>query len=763
MDSRHSRIWMRIPTAFILLALAASAAFAQEDPDPNSPTPILLSESSTTRALASPESGNGRYYVKRITSQAFEPNTRIALYLTNIKLMKGEGANAFRVYAIDKRGKIYRFPTTDLQQVADARNIWALGTVLTDELKFWDAPAADGDLAIYVTWRGLASNTLKLGLGQMGGGVGEIPNGVPTPIGTTIAKENTTDASFVGYRWSSDRRRLLQQATFGPTPALDDRVRRIGLRVWLNEQLNASYPSFAPYPKDPLKTQNAGSDPTCDNNTTTPDVPVTCFRDTYSMYRPQTWFMQEAYYGDAQLRHRTAWALSQILVTSGVDVQQGRHMMEFFQILGDNAFGNYKDILRKVTLNPAMGNYLDMAISTRTNPNENYAREIMQLFAVGLFKMNTDGTLQLDGQNNPIPTYDQAVVNDLTKVLTGWSFCNIATNPACSNVVAGTVNYIDPMILNPGVTTVGNNRHDLTAKSLLSYPGSTATQTIAACTNCTTLPNIQTYADNSLNTALSNIYDHPNVGPFVSKILIQHLVTSDPTPAYVGRVATVFNANRASPTQLKEVVKAILLDPEARGDVKTDPLFGKLREPVQLTTAVLREFGVRGAVVGTISDGSFGVVGGGRTNGQVGEFLGMSQVPFLSPTVFNFYPPDYVVPGTSFLGPEFALMNTGTAIQRSNFMNRMIMNATPIAVAVPDYPTGTGINIDDMIALATNDTSGNALLDELNRRMMHGQMSTAMKNTILPAITSIASNNPTLRARTAIYLVATSSQYQVQR
>ncbi|MBL8182696.1 MAG: DUF1800 domain-containing protein [Blastocatellia bacterium] len=761
MNSRTSRILMRIPSATLLLALVVATAFAQEDTDPNSPTPILLSESSSTRALASPESGNGKYYVKRISSQAFEPNTRIALYLTNVKLMKGEGASAFRVYAIDKRGKYYRFPTIDLQQVADTKSVWALTTLLTDELRFWDAPAADGDLAIFITWRGLASNTLKLGLGQMGGGVGEIPNGVPTPIGTTIAKESVPTENLVGYRWSSDRRRLLQQATFGPTPALDDRVRRIGLRVWLNEQLESPYPTFNPYPKDPMKPQNIGTDPLCDGGAD--DVPAQCGRNTYTMYRPQTWFMQEAYYGEAQLRHRTAWALSQIIVTSGVDVQQGRHMMEFFQILGDNAFGNYKDILKKVTLNPAMGNYLDMAISTRTNPNENYAREIMQLFAVGLFKMNTDGTLQLDAQNNPIPTYDQAVVNDLTKVLTGWSFCNVATNPACSNLAAGAVNYVDPMILNAGLTNVNNNRHDLTAKSLLVYPGSTSTQTIPACTNCTTLANIQVYADNSLNTAIDNIYNHPNVGPFISKILIQHLVTSDPTPAYVGRVATVFNANRTNPKQLREVVKAILLDPEARGDVKTDPLFGKLREPLQLTTSVLREFGVRGAAVGTLSDGSFGVIGVGRTNGQIAEFIGMSQVPFLSPTVFNFYPPDYVVPGTSFLGPEFALMNTGTAIQRSNFMNRMIMNATPINAAMPDYPTGTAITIDDMVALATADPTGNALLDELNRRMMHGQMSAAMKSTILPAITSIASNNPTLRARTAIYLVATSSQYQVQR
>lgn len=749
---------MRIPSALLLVALAASAAFAQEDPDPNSPTPILLSESSSTRALASPESGNGKYYVKRISSQAFQPNERIALYLSNIKLMKGEGANAFRVYAIDKRGKMYRFPTTDLQPVADTKSIWALGTVLTDELKYWDAPAADGDLAIYVTWRGLASNTLKLGLGQMGGGVGEIPNGVPTPVGTTIAKAaKTSPDNFAGYRWSSDRFRFLEQATFGPTQALDQRVRRIGLRVWLSEQFALGN---TPMPKDSLQPVNIGGNATCDGGAD--DVPAQCGRDAYSMYKPQTWFMREAYYGEAQLRLRVMWALSQIWVTSGNDVQQGRHMVEFLDILNRNAFGNYKDIMKEVTMNPAMGTYLDMAISTRTNPNENYPREILQLFSTGLFVLKPDGTLRLDAQNNPIPTYDQNGVNNLTKILTGWSLCSVPAS--CPSIIAGTQNYIDPMILNPGVTTVGNNRHDLTAKgfTLNSWP-STTTLSIPACTNCTTLPNILTYANSSRDQAIDYIYAHQNVGPFVSKILIQHLVTSDPTPAYVQRVATVFDANKSNPTQMREVIKAILLDPEARGDVKTDPMFGKLREPVQFATNILRTLNVRGAVVGTQSDGSMGVTGFGGTNGRVNEFVGMAQLPFLSPTVFNYYPPDYVVPGTAFLGPEFALMTTGTSIQRANFVNRMVMNATPIAVAVPDYPTGTGIDITDLTPLSTADATGNLLADELNRRMLHGTMSPAFRSTLLTAVTAVASSNPTLRTQTAIYLIATSSQYQTQR
>src|SRR5947208_16023182 len=295
----------------------------------------------------------------------------------------------------------------------------------------------------------------------------------------------------------------------------------------------------------------------------------------------------------------------------------------------------------------------------------------MQWLSVGLFMLNQDCTLQLDGTGNPIPTYDQNNVNNLTKVLTGWTFCQ-TVGSACPNVTVGTVNYIDPMLLN-------TNNTDLTAKTLLSYPGSTTTN-IAACGNCTTAANITTYANASMNQALDNIYNHPNIGPFVCKTLIQQMVTSDPTPAYVGRVVAVFNANRASSTQLKEVVKAILLDPEARGDSKTDPGFGELREPVQLAANFLRTFNVRSADGTTQSDGYLM----GR-----GEFTGMAQIPFLSPTVFNYYPPSYVVPGTSTLGPEFAIMNTGTAVQRANFANQFTFAAIPVTVSNPNAPNCT--------------------------------------------------------------------------
>lgn len=741
------RFVARMFAVVVACAMAVSVT-AQDDPDPNSPSPILLSHAASTRALAVETGDFGRVNIKKVTPRAFEPNSRVTLFITNVSLLKDEGFTAFRVWAVNSLGRQYRFPTVSLERVADARNVYALTMEMRDEIGYYPTPEADGDLAIYVTWRGLASNSLQLGYGRMGGGVGELPGAKPTPLGTTAptttakSKRRDDEPDFVGYRWSGDRARFLEQTTFGTTPTLDSRVRRIGLRTWLAEQLYMTYPSAAyPYPNEPLKNTNVNQEPLCDGGVD--DVPPTCFRDTYSMYRPQQWFFQEAFYGDAQLRHRVAWALHQILVTSGTDVQQGRHMVEYHKILSKHAFGNYRDILKDVTLNPAMGFYLDMAVSTRFSVNENYARELMQLFSVGLFMLNPDGTLQLDGQGNPIPTYDQDRVNNLTRLLTGWQLCSIAAQ--CANIPLGAQNFIDPMII------TNTNNHDLTAKTLLSYPGAQDVN-IPPCTGCNAAA-IQTYAANSLNSALNNIYNHPNVGPFVSKILIQHLVTSDPTPAYVGRVAAVFNAHRTSTRQMNEVVRAILLDPEARGDVKTDPNYGKLIEPVQYSTRLLRAMNVRGVTAGTPSDGVIF---------QRGEFVNMAQLPFRSPTVFNFYPPDYVVPGLTILGPEFALMTTGTAIQRTNFVNRFVFNATPVPVSV-NSPNGTAIDLAEWQALSAADSTGALMVDELNRRMLRGSMTPAMRTSILNAVTAITATDTLNRARQAIYLVATSTQYQVQR
>ncbi|HEX8735613.1 MAG TPA: DUF1800 domain-containing protein, partial [Pyrinomonadaceae bacterium] len=608
---------------------------------------------------------------------------------------------------------------------------------------------ASGDVLVRVTWRGLASNRVRLSLDENGGKIRDDEGAVPTPAPLTPPDAAPPTAELIGYRWSGDRIRFLEQATFGPTQALDDRIRRIGLRTWLAEQFEAPYPSASnPYPDVPLRAINPIS--TCNGTQNPnsippdpPDDPPTCFRDTYSMYQPQTWFYREAFYGDAQLKHRVAWALSQIWVISGVDTQQSSWMIAYHKQLSKNAFGNWRQLMTDMTLNPGMGNYLDMVRSTRTNPNENYPREILQLFNIGLFMLNQDGTLQLDGQGNPIPTYDQNTVNNFTKVFTGWSTCEV-TGPTCPNRSTDGPNYKDPMII------INANNHDITAKTLLSYPGSGPTPNIPACTGCTGTATIN-YANNSLNQALDNIFFHPNVAPFVSKLLIQHLVTSDPTPAYVGRVAAVFNNNGSGLRgDMKAVIKAILLDPEARGNVKTEPRYGKLREPVQLMTNVLRHFNVRSADGVQLSDGNVN----GLSNA-------MGQNAFNSPTVFNYYSPDYIVPGTTLLAPEFNIFTTGTSIARANFANTMIFNR--INVALPNTPFGTSISLADMQALAAADTSGNQLMDALNQKMMHGAMSSQMRTTILNAVLAAPSNNPLLRAQTAVYLIATSSQYQVQR
>ncbi len=781
MESRISRFVLRVLTAVALVSVFGLWAMAQDDPDPNSPTPILITEATSTRALAQSADTASRVPSNKIaTSQAFPPDSDIVIYVADLALMEGEGANAFRAYATDGQNHIYSFPVVGLEEVSAAKNLYAMTIRLTDDSGFWDTKPV-GDVALYVTWRGLASNTARLGIGHISSDDVLTDGSKPMPLGTTNLGNRTSPPTltrksgrnitpdFVGYRFAADRRRFLEQATFGPTQALDDRIRRIGLKTWLAEQFAAQYPSaLNPYPNQPLKPANPGPD--CDGDQTlTPDVPTTCFRDTYTLYPLQTWNSFESLYGTAPLRHRVAWAMGQIWVNSGVDVQQSRHMVEYHKILSNNAFGSFRTMMGQMTLSPTMGDYLSMSLSTKNNPNENYAREIMQLFTVGLFMLNQDGSIICVEHNpcqtgdTPQPSYDQNTVNNLTKVFTGWTFC--AVQASCPNVAVGALNYIDPMLLNTA-------NHDLTAKTLTSYTGST-TSNVAACpttgsTSCTVTTGVNatqaaantvTYANASMNQALDNLFNHPNVGPFIGKTMIQHMVTSSPSPAYVGRVAAVFNNNGFGVRgDMKAVVRAILLDPEARGDLKTDPNYGKLREPFQFTTNFLRSFNVRSADGTTTSDGYLL----GR-----GEYTGMGQIPFFSPTVFNYFPPGYVIPNSSLIGPEFAVMTTGTSIQRANFMNRMVFTAPAIPITADSNngggPRGMSVDFSDLQTLSTADSTGGQLVDELNRRMLHGTMSAQMRSTIMTAVTNIVATDTLNRARQAAYLVATSSQYQVQR
>ncbi|HEX8288784.1 MAG TPA: DUF1800 domain-containing protein [Pyrinomonadaceae bacterium] len=729
------------PSLRILLASFVIFAFvfgirAEDNQSADFPTPVLISEADSARALAIPFEKAINRSISRKQPKAFTLNSKIVLYVTNLNLMPGEGANAFRVYVEDAKNRKYRFPVSDVRPVEGKEWVYALTVELRDVLGFYKQPVANGDVLISVTWRGLASNRVRLGLGKTGGSIKDDANAAPTPfpVSPFVNPINLKSPAGAEDSDSADRIRFMEQATFGPTPVLDEKIRRDGFSKWLDEQVVAPYPTI-PYPNIPLMpfvepgNCNGSENP---NNfpPDPPDIYPHCRRDRYTMFQVQNWFFKEAFYGEAQLRHRVAWALSQMWVVSGVDTQQASHMIAYHKVLSDNAFGNYRTLMQQMTLNPGMGNYLDMLSSTKDNPNENYAREILQLFTIGVFMLNPDGTKQLDENNNPIPTYNQKTINNFTKVFTGWGLCEVS-GAACPNRTIGAPNYKDPMLLK-------QNNHDVSAKTLLNYPGA-VNENIDA--------NLDGNAE--LDLALDNIYNHPNVAPFVSRFLIQHLVTSDPTPAFVGRISTVFDAHRTSPTQLKEVVKAILLDPEARGSVKTDPNYGKLREPAQLATNLLRQFGVQSA------DGT------DQSDGYIAHLVAQSgQNIFYSPTVFNYYPPDYVVPGPGLNGPEFATLTTGTAISRANFINTVIFNNIK-----PDANTsiGTSINLSEMRFIASTDFTCNRLIDALNEKMMHGALTEQNKATILNAVRTVPRTNPLLRAKMAVYLIATSSQYQVQR
>lgn len=708
----------------IVLSIA-SAIFGQFDPDPNSPTPVLLADGKSDRVWAEGFDASGN--TKGAVRDAFRPNRNmeVTLRIQNVQMLPGEDMNSVRAYLRQRSGKT--FELQNLSMIQSEKGTHALTVRLFDKDGFRGQPVADGESLIYVTWRGLRSNVLKIRLGNSDAEI-KVPAELADRSG--LKKEDSTD-DYVGYRWSGDRIRFLEQAAFGPSTLEDSRLRRIGIRTWLAEQFERSYPTF-PFPNIDQKPTAPPSD--C-QLTTFPS----CYREHYTMGPLQRWFFTEALYGDAQLRHRVAWALSQIWVTSGVGVQQSSHQIAYFKTVSENALGNYRDLMHAVTLNPAMGHYLDMARSTKTNPNENYPREILQLFSIGLYKLNPDGTPQLDNEGRPIDTYDQQIINDLSKVFTGWTFCN----QTCTNSRPGIVNYKDPMIVVP-------TNHDTTAKTLLDYPNAVH-RVIPACEDCTTADATRQYANESLSKALDNIFNHPNVGPFIGRLLIQHLVTSDPSPAYVQRVAAAFDDNGLGVRgDMKSVIRAILLDPEARGDIKTAPRYGKLREPVQLITNLGRIFPAKDFAGLSRSDGALGAYS-----------TKLGQNPFNAPTVFNYFTPTFVVPGTTINAPEFEILNTGHAVSRTNFLHTLVFEG--LTANATDSLRGTSLDTSEFDALAAGDPTGNAVLDALSAKMMHGTLSAAHREAIRTAMLAVPETDPSRRVRTAVYLLAASSQYQVQR
>jgi hypothetical protein len=500
---------------------------------------------------------------------------------------------------------------------------------------------------------------------------------------------------------AADEARFLEQATWGPTPTDISHLHAIGMVAWLDEQFQTPPTSYPSLPIEPINVP--------------PDCSTLCQRDKYTLYPLKLRFFTNALYGSGQLRQRVAFALHQLIVVSGTTIFMPSWYTPYLQILDRDAFGNYRQLLEEITLNPGMGLYLNMSTSTRNSPNENYAREIMQLFSVGVNALNPDGTVQLDLAGNPIPTYDQAAVTQLARVFTGWSIPGFGP---------GFPDFITPMFLTPSA-------HDTDAKTILGG---------------TVLPAGQT-GDQDLQQALDAIFAHPNVGPYVATHLIHNLVTSNPTPGYVARVAAAFADNGSGVRgDLQAVVTAILLDPEARGDSKSAPEYGHLKQPVLFLGNILRAFDAKSADLSTASDGYLNPLA-----------TTMSQNLFEPPNVFSYYPAAFPAPGTTLLGPEFGIFTATESLKRTNAVDTLVFAGVPVDV---NSPAGTALDLSSWLPLASTPS---ALVSRMNQQMMHGQMSQQMQDGIVAVVSAVAADNPSLRVRQAAYLVASSLQYQVAR
>ena len=513
----------------------------------------------------------------------------------------------------------------------------------------------------------------------------------------------------------ADTQRLLEQSSFGPTPQAVERVRRQGFEAYLAEQFRlktSRMPALSAVDNDVNKQCESG------------DAGRLCRRENYSQFVLQTRFFQNALTQPDQLRQRVAFALGQIFVVSARKNNRAYAMARYQQMLLDDAFGNFRQLLADVTLSPMMGQYLDLANNEKfdarrnTAPNENYAREVLQLFSVGLVQLNADGSPKRGTDGTPLPSYGAAEVGEFARVFTGWTY------PAKPGVATRRRNpgYFD------GALLAVPEAHDSGPKTLLGG------QRIAGSAD----------PRRDLDAALDNIFRHPNVGPFIARRLIQNLTTSNPEPAYIQRVAQVFDNNGAGVRgDLRVVVRAVLLDPAARGDAKPDPSFGKLREPVLYITGVMR-------ALGATSDGI----------DLIGQSAGMEENVFAAPSVFNFFPPDYELSGSAMNAPELAIVDASTSLKRADFAQRLIFGRPVAPDASVAGAIGTSLSLAAWEPLATDPA---LLTDRLSGLLLHQPLPAAARAAVLGAVQQVPANNPSQRVKTAAFLLVSGPQYQVQR
>jgi uncharacterized protein (DUF1800 family) len=523
----------------------------------------------------------------------------------------------------------------------------------------------------------------------------------------------------------ADAARFLTQATFGPNMAAINEVTTKGYARWIEDQFvlplsNPSHWKYVVIDKGPKG-------------------------DSRFINSTMESFWQQAVRSQDQLRQRMTFALSEIFVVSTVnspvDIQEDAHA-SYLDMLSRGAFGNYRTLLEDVSIHPTMGIYLswfknEKEVVGGRQPDENYAREVMQLFSIGLWQLNLDGTRKTDANGKFIPTYSQDDIKGMAKVFTGWSW---GQDPATND----PTNFGYPPI-----------RWDLPMQAYPDYHSMSEKRII----NGVVIP-ANTGPKESLRIALDTLFNHPNVGPFFGSQLIKRFVTSNPSPAYVTRVASAFNNNGAGVRgDMKAVMRAILLDVEARSaTVAAGPTAGKLREPIVRFANFMRAFDVKTSPVIIYRIWNL--------EDPVGS---IGQNPLRAPSVFNWYRPDYAPPGAilgaGLVAPEFQITHETTVTGYTNFVTKTAYGMTESVRAImANYgPIDEYLAGDVSAELALADQP-DALIDRLNLLLLYGKITPSLRNTVRQAINNIpltqnrARDN---RVAVATALIMASPQYVV--
>lgn len=539
-----------------------------------------------------------------------------------------------------------------------------------------------------------------------GGSVQPAPNPTPTPTPVGPTQQQLLDAS----RFSS-------RATLGLTYAEIEALAGMGHETWLELQFLAPIERHLSVVDDLLQRLEDGEFDEADN--------ADFLRFVFRRY---AWWHNAIQANDV-LRQRIAFALSEIFVVSEVGNLEGfpRALPQYYDQLLENAFGNFRLLLRSVTLSPAMGTYLSHLNNRKADPannifpDENYAREVMQLFSIGLFELNTDGSRKTDANGDPIPTYTNPDIREFAKIYTGLSF---GGEPATFGRQFPK-NYMAPMAMFEAF-------HETSEKNLL---------------NGLVLPAGQTGMQD-IEDALDNLFLHPNVGPFIGKQLIQRLVTSNPSADYIERVANAFNDNgNGERGDMKALIRAVLLDPEAVAPPNSYPGFGKLREPLLRIVATLRQFNVEND-------------SGEYYNGGYYVQNVLKQHPLASPSVFNFFLPAHSPAGeiaeANMVAPEFQITTSTTVMAVTNLADFMVIGGFLSDVQAPPFSTAT-LNFDEYNDVASDISS---LIDRLDVVLTYGTLSPETRSAIEDALNGIADLE--FRAKFAIYLFLISPDYAVQ-